>query len=174
MHPNCSGLKTWAVLAAIILPLVARADSDIESSTSPPEWRGPVSSRQDSVKAMTNRPSRLMPGGPGRLGLVVSGAPEGVVVERVVIGGPAWQAGVHAGDIIVAADAIPLARLAMPMVAQHLRGPVDSEVQLTLRRPGQRELLNIKPKRAVVPPPKDIIRPEKVRRSPHQGSSAIS
>jgi C-terminal processing protease CtpA/Prc len=49
------------------------------------------------------------------------------VVERVVIGSPAWQAGVHTGDVIIATDAIPVAGLAMPRIKQLLRGPVNSE-----------------------------------------------
>jgi carboxyl-terminal processing protease len=88
--------------------------------------------------------------------LVISAAPEGAVVERVVIGGPAWQVGVRIGDVIVALDGRLLAGVPMLGIAQRLRGPIESEVEMTLRRAGQRELMEVKPKRAVLPPPRDV------------------
>ncbi len=89
---------------------------------------------------------------PGELGLVISRSPEGAVVERVVIGDLAWQAGVRGGDVIVAVNKRLLLGLGLPRIAQLLREPTDSEIELTLRRPGQRELLKLKPTRALPSP----------------------
>jgi len=109
------------------------------------------------TSTMTNGVSPVTRGGPGRIGLVISTSPEGAVVERVVIGGPAWQAGMRMGDVIVEVDARPLAGVPSLGVAQLLRGPVGSEVEMTVKRAGQKAPLKVKSKRTVVPPPGDVI-----------------
>jgi C-terminal processing protease CtpA/Prc len=88
-------------------------------------------------------------GRPGWLGLVITGCPEGATVERVVIGGLGWQAGMHSGDVIVAINKRLLEGLGMPKITQLLREPVGSEIELTLKRAGNRELLKVKPKQTV-------------------------
>lgn len=97
----------------------------------------------------------LPPGKGGWLGLVISRTPEGAVVERVDVGGLAWQAGVRNGDVIVAINGKLLAGLFLPKIAQMLREPVGSEIELTLRRPGQSDLLKAKTRRGVPPLARD-------------------
>ena len=91
----------------------------------------------------------------GWLGPVISGNPEGAVVERVDVGSLAWQAGVRNGDVIVAINEKLLAGLSLPRIAQLLREPAGSEIELTLRRSGQPDTLKAKPRRSVSPRARD-------------------
>ena len=142
MDGDYRALKTWAGLAATLIPLIA-ARGGPDTNTIPASiWQIPTTNHLVSQQGMTT----VKPGG---LGLVISGSPEGAVVERVVIGGPAWQAGVRGGDTIVAVNNRLLLGLGLPRVARLLRESAGSEIELTLRRPGQRELLKLKPKRAL-------------------------
>jgi C-terminal processing protease CtpA/Prc len=77
------------------------------------------------------------------------------VVERVVVGGPAWHAGIHSGDVIVATDKMLLSGLPLPTIAKLLSQPIVSELGLTISRAGQ--LLKLKVKRESARPSPDII-----------------
>lgn len=66
------------------------------------------------------------------VGLDLQDAPDGrVIVVSLDVGGPAWRAGVHVGDVLSAVEGI-----AGPATASmdRLRGAPDSEVRLTLLR----------------------------------------
>lgn len=83
-------------------------------------------------EARLNRGSRNGFGGIGIL-FEIDDA-DSVMVREVVAGGPAGQAGVRAGDRIVAVDGEPFARPTIRSVRERLRGPVGSQVRLTLAR----------------------------------------
>jgi carboxyl-terminal processing protease len=70
----------------------------------------------------------------GSIGLVVTidGGQLKVVSPRD--GSPAAQAGIKPGEPIFAIDKKPIFDLTLPQVEAELRGPIDSEVTLTLRR----------------------------------------
>ncbi|HUB08563.1 MAG TPA: carboxypeptidase regulatory-like domain-containing protein [Myxococcales bacterium] len=51
-------------------------------------------------------------------------------------GGPAWEAGIRSGDVIVAVDGQGAANLSMGALVSSIRGPVGSEVTLDMQRAG--------------------------------------
>jgi carboxyl-terminal processing protease len=69
------------------------------------------------------------------IGVELVSAPDGaVVVSLPAVGGPAWRAGVHAGDRLAAVDGAPPADLAAAQAA--LAGPPGTSVALLLARDG--------------------------------------
>lgn len=75
----------------------------------------------------------------GGIGIVVSMRAGKLTVITPMPGTPAARAGILAGDQIVAIDGQLAARLSMKQAVELMRGPVDSPVELTIRR-GGREL----------------------------------
>ena len=148
MDNNYRALKSWAALAAALIPLLAACggpNANIVSVDNLLAWRTPSTNDLGSLRGMTTSK-------PGPLGLVISGCAEGAVVERVVIGSLAWQAGIRVGDVIVAVNNRLLLGLGLPRIVQLLSERTGSEMELTLRRPGQRELLKLRAKRALPAP----------------------
>ncbi len=70
------------------------------------------------------------------IGIYTDTAPDGIAISGLVKGGPAGDAGVQAGDVIVAVDGKTLMGLAPDDARKLLRGPEGSTVVLTLRRQG--------------------------------------
>ncbi len=63
---------------------------------------------------------------------------------------PAAQAGILAGDLISHIDGEPVLGLSLAEAVEKMRGPVNTEIGLTLRRPGVEEPLDVSLKRAVI------------------------
>ncbi len=148
MDNDYRALKSWAALASALIPLLAARggpNANIVSGNSLLEWHTASTNDLGSLRGMTTSKS-------GELGLVISRCPDGAVVERVVIGSLAWQAGIRIDDVIVAVNNRLLLGLGLPRIAQLLSERTGSEIELTLRRPGQRELLKLRPKRALPAP----------------------
>lgn len=77
-------------------------------------------------------------------------------IREVFSDGPAARAGVLAGDVILAVDGKPALGLALDQLGEALRGPIGSEVRLTLEAPsGQTRILALVRER-VVPNPVTI------------------
>lgn len=82
-----------------------------------------------------------------------------IVIDRPIKGSPAIEAGIEAGDIIVAVDGAPLADLiaglddaeATARAAGKIRGPKGSVVTLTLRRPPASDTFDVAITRDEVP-----------------------
>jgi hypothetical protein len=94
----------------------------------------------------------------GGLGLEVAAAPGNggaIDVVRAQPGGPAANAGVLAGDTIVAIDGAQLMGLALAESVDLLRGAPDTEVVLTINR-GANETLDITITREIVAPTRII------------------
>jgi len=65
-------------------------------------------------------------------------------VMSTVEGGPAGRSGLAAGDAILAVDNLPVAGLPLQQLVQRLRGPVGSEVAVTvMRRSGQTTTISL-------------------------------
>ena len=88
-------------------------------------------------------------GGVGTVGLVLTLDSGQLKVVSPRDGSPAASAGIKPGETIFAIDKEPVFDLTLTEVNQRLRGPVDSEVTLTLRR-GTGSPVDIKMKRAAV------------------------
>jgi len=67
---------------------------------------------------------------------------KGVEVLQVYSGGPASEAGVQRGDMFVEVDGIDVSEMTPSEVADLVRGPGGTVVELLLRRPGQEELVS--------------------------------
>lgn len=83
------------------------------------------------------------------IGVVISPHDDGVEIIRVEAGGPAEEAGLRAGDILVAADGTELKGLDMDATAELVRGAEGTQVSLTYLRDGLRRTVRVT-RRAVV------------------------
>jgi len=70
----------------------------------------------------------------GGVGLELTAGRDGLVVHAPVAGGPAWRAGIAAGDAITTIDGVATRGLAVRDAVAILRGDVGSAVSLGLRR----------------------------------------
>jgi carboxyl-terminal processing protease len=78
------------------------------------------------------------------IGAFVEDAPGGgVYVFRVFEGGPAEEAGVLAGDIIIAVDGVDVTQKFLRESLLLIRGPADTQVVLTIYREGQQAPLDL-------------------------------
>lgn len=85
-----------------------------------------------------------MEAGPGRIGISIEPVPEGLLLKNVSSGGPAGKAGIKAGDIITAVDSKPTSGLSLLDAFVLVRGPIGSEVELTISRKEQPSPLKVK------------------------------
>lgn len=83
------------------------------------------------------------------IGVTMTLCDEGVEVIRPEESGPAYEAGLRAGDIITAADGVSLKGLTLDGVADLIRGEEGTSVRLTYRRGGIRRTVTVV-RRAVV------------------------
>jgi len=71
------------------------------------------------------------------IGAVLTKKGEETIIETPMEGQPAFQAGLRAGDTIVAVDRKPVTGLELSKVVKRIRGPKGSQVVLTIRRLGE-------------------------------------
>ena len=72
----------------------------------------------------------------GSVGLELTMRNGELTVVSPIEGGPAWLAGIEAEDVIVAIDGQPATTLTLVQAIHRLRGPVGTDVTLTVRRHG--------------------------------------
>jgi carboxyl-terminal processing protease len=78
------------------------------------------------------------------IGAYVEPAEEGgIAISRPFEGGPAEEAGLLAGDVILAVDGISIVELDMDAALMLVRGPAESEVTLTIKREGEAEPFDV-------------------------------
>lgn len=102
-----------------------------------------------AAQARENRANR---DGFGGIGVRVRAADKGVRVQTVIDHSPAKSAGLQAGDLIMAIDGRPTTDLDPREVVHRLRGRIDTDVALTVRRERTAEPVQIAVKRAHVVP----------------------
>ena len=71
------------------------------------------------------------------VGIQVAGRNDAVVITRVFPDSPAAEAGLAAGDRVVAVDGVPARGGALDAAIARVRGPEGTDVTLTIRRPGE-------------------------------------
>lgn len=71
------------------------------------------------------------------IGVVVSVRDEFPTVISPIEGGPAWEAGIHSGDIIVRVDGKSSLGFSIEETANRLRGAEGTEVAISIRREGE-------------------------------------
>lgn len=72
------------------------------------------------------------------------------LITRPIAGSPAFEAGVLGDDVIVAVDGAPTKGMDSTQISEALRGEIGSEVTISVRRPGETELLSITLTRAEI------------------------
>lgn len=70
------------------------------------------------------------------IGVYIGSADEGVLIAGVIDDSPASEAALKRGDIITAIDGMPTAGMKLEDVSQKIRGPVNTDVVLTIREDG--------------------------------------
>ena len=80
------------------------------------------------------------------IGVQIEAVNEGMLVLKVFAGSPADKAGIKSGDVITSVDGSPLSGLSTEQGVTLIRGPKDSEINLTIMRGNS--TLNFKTMRA--------------------------
>ncbi len=86
----------------------------------------------------------------GGLGIEVTMENGLVKVVSPIDDTPAHRAGIQAGDVITHINAEPVLGMTLSEAVERMRGPVDTTIDLTLRRPGRDEPLDVSMARAVI------------------------
>jgi carboxyl-terminal processing protease len=74
----------------------------------------------------------------GGLGIEVSMENGAIKVVSPIDGTPAAKAGLKPGDLITQIDSKPVQGMTLPQAVEKMRGPVDSQITLTINRKGQK------------------------------------
>jgi carboxyl-terminal processing protease len=141
--PGSSELVDWSVLTSNILEQV-RAQSPLVASTTPDKIDELVI---DGALAQLDPYSRYVPpdvarehrasrDGFGGIGVTLDIHENDVRIAGVMPDTPAASAGLTAGDRIISLDGVPVGQLTADDIRQHLRGPVQTTVQLAVARSG--------------------------------------
>ena len=117
--PNLAGMRRELASKAVFDGMTATLDRF--SRYSPPE---------------AARNQRAARDGFGGVGITLEMTADGFKVAAVTANGPAAQAGLQAGDTIVAIDGVATSGLSQSDVIQQLRGPVGSGVAIRVARVG--------------------------------------
>jgi carboxyl-terminal processing protease len=86
----------------------------------------------------------------GGLGIEVTMEDGLVKVVSPIDDTPAYRAGIQAGDIITHINSEPVLGMSLAEAVERMRGPVDTSIALTLRRPGRDDPLDVSMARAVI------------------------
>ncbi len=86
----------------------------------------------------------------GGLGIEVTMEDGLVKVVSPIDDTPAFRAGIQAGDVITHINSEPVLGMSLAEAVERMRGPVDTSIALTLRRPGREDALDVSMARAVI------------------------
>ncbi len=157
--PNSDDAKAWGALTAAAISASRYHSVDLDSANPEQLYEAVfdgVLSQLDSFSryagreaARENRASR---DGFGGIGIRIRLIEEGVLILSVMEDTPAEDAGLASDDVITAIDGAPVEGLSQRQVVRRLRGPVRSEVNLTIDRNASETALQVKVKRAHIVP----------------------
>ncbi|HIP79000.1 MAG TPA: PDZ domain-containing protein, partial [Kiloniellaceae bacterium] len=152
--PNPDDAKAWGALTAAAISASRYHSVDLDSANPEQLYEAVfdgVLSQLDSFSryagreaARENRASR---DGFGGIGIRIRLIEEGVLILSVMEDTPAEDAGLVSEDVITAIDGAPVEGLSQRQVVRRLRGPVRSEVNLTIDRDASETALQVKVKR---------------------------
>ena len=131
--PNLAGMRRELASKAVFDGMTATLDRF--SRYSPPD---------------AARNQRAARDGFGGVGITLEITADGFKVAAVTPNGPAAQAGLQAGDTIVAIDGVAISGLSQSDVIQQLRGPVGSRLAIRVARPGVALARDFEVQRALV------------------------
>ncbi len=86
----------------------------------------------------------------GGLGIEVTMEDGLVKVVSPIDDTPAYRAGIQAGDVITHINSEPVLGMSLAEAVERMRGPVDTSIALTLRRPGEDAPIDVSMARAVI------------------------
>ncbi len=86
----------------------------------------------------------------GGLGIEVTMEDGLVKVVSPIDDTPAYRAGIQAGDVITHINKEPVLGMSLAEAVERMRGPVDTSIALTLRRPGEDQPIDVSMARAVI------------------------
>ena len=95
--------------------------------------------------------SAQMSGTYAGIGVYIASTDDGILIAGVMEGSPAEEAGLQRGDILVSIDGTSVAYYKLEDVSQHIRGPVDTSVDLVVRRDGEEKSFTVQRRQIHVP-----------------------
>lgn len=139
--------------ARTLSPVMAKADSETIYKAIFDRLLADLDPYSRYAGRVTARDYRALRHGYGGVGVRLRVADGKVEVIDVIRESPAEQAGIEAGDIILAIDTSPVEGLASHDVVSRLRGPIGSTARLTILRPltSARKELDLRRTRITMP-----------------------
>lgn len=95
--------------------------------------------------------SAQMSGTYAGIGVYIASTDDGILIAGVMEGSPAEEAGLQRGDILVSIDGTSVADYKLEDVSQHIRGPVDTSVDLVVRRDDEEQSFTVQRRQIHVP-----------------------
>ena len=147
--PRLSDVSGWANVTVDVIDASRQASESIRSTAPEILYEQILDDAISSLDRYTRYASasdaaqdRADREGFGGVGITISAATEeGVDVLAVLADTPAALSGLEVGDRIVAVDGAPMLGLSVREVVNKLRGPIGSQVELTVHRGGNSSLV---------------------------------
>lgn len=95
--------------------------------------------------------SAQMSGTYAGIGVYIASTDEGILIAGVMEGSPAEEAGLQRGDILVSIDGTSVEGYQLEDVSKNIRGPVDTSVDLVVRRDGEEQSFTVQRRQIHVP-----------------------
>lgn len=95
--------------------------------------------------------SAQMSGTYAGIGVYIASTDDGILIAGVMEGSPAEEAGLQRGDILVSIDGTSVEGYQLEDVSKHIRGPVDTSVDLVVRRNGEEQSFTVQRRQIHVP-----------------------
>lgn len=95
--------------------------------------------------------SAQMSGSYAGIGVYIASTDDGILIAGVMEGSPAEEAGLQRGDILVSIDGTPTQGMQLEDVSKSIRGPVDTSVDLVIRRDGAEQSVTVARRQIHIP-----------------------
>lgn len=95
--------------------------------------------------------SAQMSGTYAGIGVYIASTDDGILIAGVMEGSPAEEAGLQRGDILVSIDGTSVEGYQLEDVSKHIRGPVDTSVDLVVRRNDEEQSFTVQRRQIHVP-----------------------